>query len=563
MVRGVRLLAAVGVLVALWSAVSAAPIEGKWKATVYDRDQAIDLALLEITGKDRPEIKLVSAGVPILKDGTIKNLQQKGKSIHFTLAGNRSFEAIINPTDDKDAKTIRGLLIIGESNVQPLVLERSDAKELDSKNFIHKAPGAAQLAAVTKAENLAEAQKALKTLEEKEPGSPLLVTGTLAVLRSALRSEESKVEDVQAALARAEKEANLYGARLASTIAMNTARELLRVKKHPALALDLAQQDLKTLTKDSTPEEALAATQLMVEALKANKKNDEAKKFEAQIAALETKLDEAFSKSNLSFEIKPFERKGKGTRTAVVELFTGAQCPPCVSADIAFDACNKAFKPGEAVFLQYHLHIPGPDALTNPASVARADYYGDAIGGTPTALLNGKETKPLGGYKQHGEDRYKALREAVGEAVEAEDAAKLTLDVQRAGDKITIEAKASDVAKPGEKVKLRLVLIEDVVKYVGRNGQRLHHHVVRDFPGGVEGLAVKDKSATQKVTVSVKELQEKLTKYLDEYTARGNKPFADEDKPLGLKHLKVVALLQNDETKEILQAVQANVPEAK
>ena len=84
---------------------------------------------------------------------------------------------------------------------------------------------------------------------------------------------------------------------------------------------------------------------------------------------------------------------------------------------------------------------------------------------------------------------------------------------------------------------------------------------IRDFPGGVDGLVVKDKAATQKVVVSVAEVREKLGKYLDDF--RGGDVFGKDKRPLDLKHLKVVAFLQNDDTKEILQAAQADVPEAK
>ena len=53
-----------------------------------------------------------------------------------------------------------------------------------------------------------------------------------------------------------------------------------------------------------------------------------------------------------------------------MELFTGAQCPPCVAADVAFDVLEKTYKPADLVLIQYHLHIPGPDPLTNAASEA-------------------------------------------------------------------------------------------------------------------------------------------------------------------------------------------------
>ena len=76
-----------------------------------------------------------------------------------------------------------------------------------------------------------------------------------------------------------------------------------------------------------------------------------------------------------------------------MELFTGAQCPPCVAADVAFDALEMAYDPKDLILSQYHMHIPGPDPLTNPASIARWDFYREKypqnVGGTPTTMFNG------------------------------------------------------------------------------------------------------------------------------------------------------------------------------
>ena len=39
----------------------------------------------------------------------------------------------------------------------------------------------------------------------------------------------------------------------------------------------------------------------------------------------------------------------------------------------------------EVVRLQYHLHVPGPDPLTNPDSEARAEFYARFVRSTPTS----------------------------------------------------------------------------------------------------------------------------------------------------------------------------------
>ena len=54
-------------------------------------------------------------------------------------------------------------------------------------------------------------------------------------------------------------------------------------------------------------------------------------------------------KSALNFKTEKFAgRKGKSTRAVLVELFTGAQCPPCVASDMAFDGLEKTYAPGDA-----------------------------------------------------------------------------------------------------------------------------------------------------------------------------------------------------------------------
>src|SRR5262249_60565694 len=81
-------------------------------------------------------------------------------------------------------------------------------------------------------------------------------------------------------------------------------------------------------------------------------------------------------------------RKEKSDRGVLVEVWPGAACPPCGGVDLGFDALIKTYQPSEVVMLQYHLHIPRPDPLTNEDSESRSTYYGDAVEGTPTLIAN-------------------------------------------------------------------------------------------------------------------------------------------------------------------------------
>src|SRR5690606_2724971 len=76
-------------------------------------------------------------------------------------------------------------------------------------------------------------------------------------------------------------------------------------------------------------------------------------------------------------------------RMVLIELFTGAMCPPCVAADVATEAVSETFPASDAVVLRYHMNIPGPDPLSSTDSEVRSDYYEDEFLGTPTVFVDG------------------------------------------------------------------------------------------------------------------------------------------------------------------------------
>jgi hypothetical protein len=114
------------------------------------------------------------------------------------------------------------------------------------------------------------------------------------------------------------------------------------------------------------------------------------------------------------------------------------------------------------------------------------------------------------------------------------------------------------VKEPGENVRLHVLLVEESIKYVGGNGLRFHHQVVRALPGGAAGTEVKAEAMKKDVTIDLAGLKTDLTKYLDGYAA-DTRPFPQAERPMDFKHLKVIVLVQNHETREILNAVQMDV----
>src|SRR5262249_38300529 len=137
--------------------------------------------------------------------------------------------------------------------------------------------------------------------------------------------------------------------------------------------------------------------------------------------------------------------------------------------------------------------------------------------------------------------------------------ASVEVSAARRGKKIEINAEAGDVANPGDDVRLRFVLVEETARYVGGNGIRFHHHVVRAMPGGEKGFPLKQKTTRQAATVDLDELKKQLAQYISTVAKKSKANFPEPEQVLALTNLRVVAFVQNDKTKEVLQAKEVEV----
>src|SRR5262249_11914184 len=159
------------------------------------------------------------------------------------------------------------------------------------------------------------------------------------------------------------------------------------------------------------------------------------------------------------------------------------------------------------------------------------------VRGVPTAVFNGKILPGGGGALPAAEKKYNEYRAAIDPLLETPASAKVSAKANRVGDKIAIEAAAPGL-KDGGNVKLRLLLVEESIRYVGSNKIRFHHQVVRAFPGGVEGVAVKGDGMKHTASVDLADLRQQLTSYLDDSAKK--RPFANPERPLAFAHLRVI-----------------------
>lgn len=553
------LLALIAGLSAVCSAPADTPLAGRWKITAVSEGQEIALAIIDVTPRDgKPAIAVV--GPEAVKDTPVEKVSMEAGALRFSMLmhGIPFHMVVYAPQGEAKPKKLIGS-VQPPGNAEPLILERTEQTDIAEKDAAKYSPGFKEFEVLAEEKNEAKQREGLQALVKKHAGQPVALAAAemLAQTAIALGMPADKVAPLAEQYLKA---AARYGREMELHAALQLARGRLSTDKDAASAVDFARRAEKILKPIDPLEKQESVLKVLATALRKAGKTDEAKPADARLAKLDGLLDAEFEKHAIPFKLEaPKRRKRNSERVALVELFTGAQCPPCVAADIAIDAVLKSYPSSEVAVLQYHLHIPGPDPLTNADCEARSTYY--RLEGTPGVYLDGKETDPLGGGRDNGKRSFETLSKRIDAELKKNAAARLKLDVKRDGDTISLAAEVDDLAKSGDRVRLRLALVEDVVHYPARNRQRLHHHVVRAFAGGPKGFALLDNSAKKKTTINLADLKKDLSAYLDKSAKM--QEFPDDKRPLNMRRLKVIAFVQDDGSKAVLQAVQTDVPEAK
>jgi hypothetical protein len=105
-----------------------------------------------------------------------------------------------------------------------------------------------------------------------------------------------------------------------------------------------------------------------------------------------------------------------------------------------------------------------------------------------------------------------------------------------------------------------LLLAEERVELQMSSGIRAHDMVVRQFPAGVSGIIPAKGQLSYSGEVDLARLRKQLTRQIASAERESELEFSE--KPLDLKALQFVALLQNIESGEVLQAALIPVLEA-
>jgi hypothetical protein len=536
---------------------------GIWKAVLLHPDREKTLCILRIGGDEtNPRADILDA--PDFKTAETENVRTEDNSLRFRIKTEHgNLDVIVRaPKGDTTPRFLRGS-VRDQATYEMLRLERTEERDINPKKLSNQPAGFDELGKAMDAHSAGEKTARIQALLKKHAGEPIAQAALLILLQMQAQSNAAP-EELKTTAEHYMTGAAVYGREIELQAALRLTRGLGQIPgdKSAELAMYCGRRAEKLLADDDPPALAVVVLKSLAAALHSSGKAGEAKQLAGRIAELNRQLDDEFAKSAVPFRpLPPMGRRGGSDRVVLVEQFTGATCLPCQGADVALDAALQVYQPSQAVFLQYHVHVPRSDPLTCPAGVTRMQYYPD-ITGTPTFVLDGNVVKAsIGGTAQRGEENYSLLHRLLDRAMEVQSRARIKLSARSRGRNVVLEAEVTELERPSPQTRLHFVLTEELVHYVAPNGQRLHHQVVRDFPGGVSGFPLPGKTARQTVIVDLARIRGELRDYAAFVNSR--QPFPDDDLPLELRELKAVAFIQDDDSKQVLQAVQVDVPAPK
>ena len=554
-----------------------AKLTGTWKLIVlaFGDDE---FAIISINDKDgKPAASVVVSQKMVLADASVERVATQGHALEIVLrgaAGLNRFRGTLVVEGSQAGKILGSFLFRGV--IYPARLERTESQRLADLK-----PSAIiqDYSNVARERDPKKKMQSLRDLTKKHQGNPTnyLFYGELL---AAAEAGGLDAAEVNASLEAWLEDARPYGPVWVGEVRRRALKALSTARPYASLTLELAMQADREIDEDQSLEQKAAVVALLARAATLAGKPDIARAAQTRSAGLESRLDQEYRKEVPPFKLEKFagRKDPKADRVVLLELFTGAQCPPCVAADVAFDALLETYQPTELIGLQYHLHIPGPDPLTCDDALGRQQYFGDEIAGTPTVFFNGHSEGGGGGPMQLSEQKYKQYRGLIDPQLETASEATIHLSATRTGDEIKIAAQATVTGKPIAKQnepaqatdgrraaehtnparhRLRLVLTEESIRYIGSNKLRFHHHVVRGFPGGLEGKDLSSGSGEITITINLADRQRDIEKYLSDFGQQH--PFPGTLPEIALKDLSIVAFVQNDTDKSVLHAVMVPV----
>jgi len=270
---------------------------------------------------------------------------------------------------------------------------------------------------------------------------------------------------------------------------------------------------------------------------------------------LASTLDEAYrTLFRNPISVEPYQPGSASSgRTVLLEVFTGAGCPPCAGADLAVDAIRERYAARQVIVLMNHVHIPRPDPMTNLSTIARSTFY--AVQYAPTFVIDGTNKSTGGSPREDALRPYDRLTAMIEDALKEPSRAGIALDATLEGRTVKVRTDVSGIESRVDDLRLRIALIERELRYGGENGIRFHPMVVRAYAD-----VPVDPSRANGVTTEfdVDRIQAGLKQYLDEFEKRNDSfgpiTFVEKMSMVDPANLGVVAFVQGEKDHGVLQS---------
>lgn len=231
-----------------------------------------------------------------------------------------------------------------------------------------------------------------------------------------------------------------------------------------------------------------------------------------------------------SFTLTAYER------VVLLEDYSNTSCVPCVESDAAVIETLESFgaEGCRVVGIQYHVSWPSPfDPFYLAARTennARTSYYGVDGVGVPYVVIDGIELLP----PNQGAEDASQMRSAVERRLKVTSPIELTVRNTINGSSGQAEVDVTVLSEvPTAHYHIRIAVVESDIHYVADNGLTHFDNVLRDMLPNADGSTLSDLVVGSMQTIT------------ESYTIDGEWKAGD---------LSVIAFVQNEDTKEIIQA---------
>ena len=248
----------------------------------------------------------------------------------------------------------------------------------------------------------------------------------------------------------------------------------------------------------------------------------------------------------------------RSDRLVLAEVFTGSGCPPCVGADLAFEAAMERYSRKDLAVVMYHQHVPQPDPMTNPDTQARSKYYN--VTGVPTYTVDGETVRSSGAGRDGAKGIFDRIQTPIEKGLELAAEARLTVNASASGNSVNVTAAVDGVKSDSKDLKVHILVLEKELKYSGENGIRFHPMVVRAMGGkDDDGFALAPGAPVSfEQAWDLDKVSAGLKAHLDDYEAKGHRgnsfKFSEKKYQIDRGHLAIVVFVQDAKTKHILQS---------